>query len=190
LGNWEGHLFGHLHVGWGDGGGISSSGSSEWGSTGVWGWGGHVWVVEISMIWWVWVVTKTGFGSGSVTGGGVWSSGGWVGVVMRDISWLILEARSTGWSILWSVGSGTWRGNAVDSKWSVVSVTLWEVLTGGVSLVWRNVVLGGNGTDGGEDSVGGEFHFFVNKFIIKINDLSKLKIKPMKNRMVKYYNEI
>lgn len=71
----------------------------------IWGWGLEVWVVEISMIWWVWVMSETGFGSGSVTGGGVWSSSGGIGVVMWDISWLVLEAWGTGWSILWSVGS-------------------------------------------------------------------------------------
>jgi hypothetical protein len=103
---WERHLFGHLHVGWGDGGLESGTGTSwDVGSLFIWGWGGEVWVVEISMVWWVWEMTETGFGSGSVTGGGVWSSGGWVGVVMWDISWLVLEAWGTGWSILWSVGS-------------------------------------------------------------------------------------
>jgi len=74
-------------------------------SLGEWLWGSGVVAVVISMVCWGWVMSKSGLGSGSVTGGGVWSSGGWVGVVVRDISWLVLETWGTSWSILWSVGS-------------------------------------------------------------------------------------
>ena len=145
-----------MDVGWGDWGNTGSSGHG--GTIVIWGWGLEVWVVEISMIWWVWVMSETGFGSGSITGGGVWSSGGGVGVVMWDISWLVLEAWGTGWSILWSVGSGAWWGNAVDSERSVVSVAFWEVLSSSVSLLWGDVVLSGDGSEGKEVGVGGEFH--------------------------------
>jgi hypothetical protein len=148
-----------LSVSCSDWGRVTSSGSS-WDWSGKWSWGSKVGVVEVGMVWWVWEMSKTGFGSGSITGGGIWSSGSWVGVVMWDICWLSLEAWGTGWSILWSIGSGTRWGNAVDSKRSVVSVTFWEVLSGSVSLLWGNIVLGGDGTKGKEVSIGSEFHIY------------------------------
>jgi hypothetical protein len=139
---WDWHLLGHLHVGWGDGG---DDGSWSELTGGVWGWGGGVVVVVVRVVWWVWIVAKTGLGSGSVTGGGVWSTGGWVGVVMWDGSWLLLVAWGTGWAILWSVGSIAGWDSAVDSHWAVVSVAGWE----GDSLG------GGGGNEGSDD---GEFH--------------------------------
>ena len=136
---WVGHLFGHLNVGWGDGG---NDGSGLESTLSVWGWGGGVVVVVVNVVSWVWVMSKTGLGSGSVTGGGVWSTGGWVGVVMWDSGGLLLVAWGTDWTILWSVGSSAGWDLTVDSERTVGSVAWWEG--------------GDGGNKGGND---GEFHF-------------------------------
>ena len=121
--SWVSDLLGHLDVGWSNG---SDDGAWYELTLGIWGWGGGVVVVVVNVVWWVWIVSKTGLGSGSVTGGGIWSSGGWVGVVMWDGSWLLLVAWGSDWAILWSVGSIAGLDLAVDSHWSVGSVAWWE----------------------------------------------------------------
>jgi hypothetical protein len=112
---------------------------------GVWGWGHRVVNVVVVVVWCLWVVSKSGLGSGDITGGGVWSSGNWVGVVMWDGGDLLLVAWGTGWAILWSVGSIAVWDSAVDSTWTVVSVAWWEGC--------------GDGCDKGNK---GEFHYFYN----------------------------
>ena len=109
--DWVSNLLGHLDewgIGWSSSGDWGSATGATWGSetsSTVWSWGSGVVVVVVNVVGWVWVMSKTGLGSGSVTGGGVWSSGGWVGVVMWDGSNLLGVAWGTGWAILWSVGS-------------------------------------------------------------------------------------
>lgn len=133
---WGLGLLGELDVLWvssWDGGGVSR----VWGkwldgvswvpsSGGVWGWGHSVVDVVVVVVWSLWVVSKTGLGSGDITSGGIWSSGNWVGVVMWDGGWLFSSAWNTNMSIEWSIGSiADWSG-AVDTIWSIVSVTFWK----------------------------------------------------------------
>jgi hypothetical protein len=121
---WVGDLLGHLHVGWGDGG---NDGSWSELARAVWSWGGGVVVVVVRVVWWVWIVSNTSLGSGSISSGGVWSSGGWVGVVMWNGSWLSLVAWGSNWSILWSVGSIASLNLAVNAHWAVSAVAWWEL---------------------------------------------------------------
>jgi hypothetical protein len=151
---WGLGLLGELNVLWVSswhGGGVSG----VWGkwldgvswvpsSSGVWGWGHGVINVVVVVVWWGWVVSDSGLGSGDITGGGVWSSGNWVGVVMWDGGDLLLDAWGTGWAILWSVGSIAGWGVTVDTERTVVSVAVWK------------------GRDGCESKSSDEFHYFYN----------------------------
>lgn len=154
-----GHDFSHDSADWSWGWGLGLLGelnvSGIWGkwlhgsswvpsSGGVWGWGHQVVNVVVVVVWWGWVVSDTGLGSGDISSGGVWSSGNWVGVVMWDGGDLLLDAWGSGWAILWSVGSIAGWGVAVDSERTVVSVAWWK----------------GGGSGGGGKSNKGEFHYF------------------------------
>jgi hypothetical protein len=148
-------LLGELDVLWvssWDGGGVSR----VWGkwldgvswvpsSGGVWGWGHSVVDVVVVVVWSLWVVSKTGLGSGDITSGGIWSSGNWVGVVMWDGGDLLLDAWGTGWAILWSVSSSAGWGGTVDTERTVVSVAVWE----------------GSGSGSNSKSSEGEFHYYL-----------------------------
>merc|ERR1712032_149102 len=56
-----------------------------------------------------------------------YGTGGWVSVVVWDGVWLSSGTGGSCWSIEWSVGTGACYGFAVNTWWSVVSVTFWEL---------------------------------------------------------------